>query len=132
MSPSQSKPALGRPTPFANRVAGRRARAPAAGDDQRRRSADRAPPTYGPDPRISAWRSADPRHSDVVLAYSAWLPPAGHFEADARSEHLELLTGGLPTLTAVADVPEGRIVVYTPMDDETRERLPLTRRLTAG
>jgi hypothetical protein len=35
-------------------------------------------------------------------------------------------------LTAVADVPEARIVVYTPMDDETRERLPLTRRLTAG
>jgi hypothetical protein len=28
----------------------------------------------------------------------------------------------------VADMPEARIVVYTPMDEETRQRLPLTRR----
>jgi hypothetical protein len=28
-------------------------------------------------------------------------------------------------------MPEARIVVYTPADDETRERLPLTRRLLA-
>jgi transcriptional regulator with XRE-family HTH domain len=36
------------------------------------------------------------------------------------------------TSLAVADMPEARIVVYTPADDETRERLPLTRRLAAG
>jgi hypothetical protein len=28
----------------------------------------------------------------------------------------------------VADMPEARIVVYTPIDEETRQRLPLTRR----
>ena len=28
---------------------------------------------------------------------------------------------------AVSEMPEARIVVYTPADDETRERLPLTR-----
>jgi hypothetical protein len=28
-----------------------------------------ARPTCGPDPRTSAWRSADPRRSDAVLAY---------------------------------------------------------------
>jgi transcriptional regulator with XRE-family HTH domain len=32
------------------------------------------------------------------------------------------------TSLAVADMPEARIVVYTPVDQETRERLPLTRR----
>jgi transcriptional regulator with XRE-family HTH domain len=32
------------------------------------------------------------------------------------------------TSLAVADMPDARIVVYTPVDDETRERLPLTRR----
>jgi transcriptional regulator with XRE-family HTH domain len=32
------------------------------------------------------------------------------------------------TSLAVADMPETRIVVYTPADGETRERLPLTRR----
>jgi hypothetical protein len=32
------------------------------------------------------------------------------------------------TSLAVADMPEARIVVYTPQDQETRERLPLTRR----
>ena len=29
-------------------------------------------------------------------------------------------------------MPEARIVVYTPVDAETRERLPLTRRPAAG
>ena len=32
------------------------------------------------------------------------------------------------TSLAVADMPEARIVAYTPVDDETRDRLPLTRR----
>jgi hypothetical protein len=27
----------------------------------------------------------------------------------------------------VPDVPEGRIMVYTPRDDDTRARMPLTR-----
>jgi transcriptional regulator with XRE-family HTH domain len=36
------------------------------------------------------------------------------------------------TSLAVADMPEARIVVYTPIDDETRQRLPLTRRRPAG
>ena len=31
------------------------------------------------------------------------------------------------TSLAVTEMPETRIVVYTPADDETRERLPLTR-----
>jgi len=29
-------------------------------------------------------------------------------------------------------MPEARIVVYTPRDDQTRERMPLTRRTRAG
>jgi MmyB-like transcription regulator ligand binding domain len=33
---------------------------------------------------------------------------------------------------AVADLPEARIVVYTPVDQETRERLPLTRLVREG
>jgi hypothetical protein len=32
------------------------------------------------------------------------------------------------TSLAVSDVPEARIVVYTPVDQDSRERLPLTRR----
>ncbi len=32
------------------------------------------------------------------------------------------------TSLAVADMPEARIVAYTPADEQTRERLPLTRR----
>jgi hypothetical protein len=32
----------------------------------------------------------------------------------------------------VPDLPEARIVVYTPRDDETRARLPLTRRAPAS
>jgi MmyB-like transcription regulator ligand binding domain/Helix-turn-helix domain len=32
------------------------------------------------------------------------------------------------TSLAVADLPEARIVAYTPVDEETRRRLPLTRR----
>ena len=36
------------------------------------------------------------------------------------------------TSLAVADMPEARIVVYTPTDEETRRRLPLTRRATAA
>jgi transcriptional regulator with XRE-family HTH domain len=34
----------------------------------------------------------------------------------------------LSTSLAVADLPEARILVYTPADEETRRRLPLTRR----
>jgi hypothetical protein len=103
MSPSQFKPAQGRPTPFANRVAARRARAPAAGD---------ATPTW------------------------SWPTRPGYLPRPPRSRRTIRTLGAahrrLPHLTAVADMPEARIVVYTPMDDETRERLPLTRRLTAG
>jgi hypothetical protein len=32
----------------------------------------------------------------------------------------------------VPDLPEARIVVYTPRDDETRAKLPLTRRTPAS
>jgi hypothetical protein len=32
----------------------------------------------------------------------------------------------------VPDMPEARIVVYTPRDDPTRERMPLTRRTRAA
>jgi hypothetical protein len=32
----------------------------------------------------------------------------------------------------VPDLPEARIVVYTPRDEETRARLPLTRRTPAS
>ena len=32
----------------------------------------------------------------------------------------------------VPAMPEARIVVYTPQDDETRERMPLTRRAAPG
>jgi hypothetical protein len=32
----------------------------------------------------------------------------------------------------VPDMPEARIVVYTPRDDQTRERMPLTRRARAA
>jgi transcriptional regulator with XRE-family HTH domain len=32
----------------------------------------------------------------------------------------------------VPDLPEARIVVYTPQDDQTRERMPLTRRAAPG
>ena len=34
----------------------------------------------------------------------------------------------LSTSLVVADLPEARILVYTPADEETRRRLPLTRR----
>jgi MmyB-like transcription regulator ligand binding domain/Helix-turn-helix domain len=44
--------------------------------------------------------------------------------AHPRAGLLRLRTTSL----AVADMPEARIVAYTPVDDETRERLPLTRR----
>ena len=50
-----------------------------------------AQPTCGPDPRTSAWRSADPRHSDAVLAN---LSPATSRPASTTGEHQELLTGG--------------------------------------
>jgi MmyB-like transcription regulator ligand binding domain/Helix-turn-helix domain len=45
-----------------------------------------------------------------------------HF-LDPRAGLLRMLTTSL----AVSEMPECRIVVYTPADDETRERLPLTR-----
>ena len=51
----------------------------------------------------------------------------------SRTKHFLHPEAGLlrlrSTSLAVADMPEARIVVYTPMDDETRERLHLTRRL---
>ena len=54
----------------------------------------------------------------------------------SRSKHFLHPEAGLlrlrSTSLAVADMPEARIVVYTPVDDETRERLPLTRRPAAG
>jgi transcriptional regulator with XRE-family HTH domain len=50
----------------------------------------------------------------------------------SRTKHFLLPRAGLlrlrSTSLAVADMPEARIVVYTPVDDETRARLPLTRR----
>lgn len=50
----------------------------------------------------------------------------------SRTKHFLHPDAGLlrlrSTSLAVADMPEARIVVYTPADDETRERLPLTRR----
>jgi transcriptional regulator with XRE-family HTH domain len=50
----------------------------------------------------------------------------------SRTKHFLHPEAGLlrlrSTSLAVADMPEARIVVYTPIDDETRERLPLTRR----
>jgi hypothetical protein len=53
----------------------------------------------------------------------------------SRTKHFLHPQAGLlrlrSTSLAVADMPEARIVVYTPADDETRERLPLTRRLLA-
>jgi hypothetical protein len=49
----------------------------------------------------------------------------------SRTKHLLHPEAGLlrlrSTSLAVADMPEARIVVYTPTDDETRERLALTR-----
>jgi hypothetical protein len=32
----------------------------------------------------------------------------------------------------VPDIPDARIVVYTPQDDQTRDRMPLTRRTRAA
>jgi transposase len=50
----------------------------------------------------------------------------------SRSKHLLHPEAGLlrlrSTSLAVADMPEARIVVYTPADEESRQRLPLTRR----
>jgi hypothetical protein len=66
----------------------------------------------------------------------SWPTRPGYLPRPPRSRRTIRTLGAahrrLPHLTAVADMPEARIVVYTPMDDETRERLPLTRRLTAG
>jgi transcriptional regulator with XRE-family HTH domain len=54
----------------------------------------------------------------------------------SRTKHFLHPRAGLlrlrSTSLAVADMPEARIVVYTPVDQETRERLPLTRRDRAG
>jgi len=50
----------------------------------------------------------------------------------SRTKHFLHPDAGLlrlrSTSLAVADMPETRVVVYTPVDQETRERLPLTRR----
>jgi transcriptional regulator with XRE-family HTH domain len=43
---------------------------------------------------------------------------------DPRAGLLRIIT----TSFAVTEMPETRVVVYTPADEETRERLPLTRR----
>jgi hypothetical protein len=50
-----------------------------------------AQPTCVPDPRTSAWRSADPRRSDAVLANRSPAPPR---PASTTGEHQEPLTGG--------------------------------------
>ena len=56
----------------------------------------------------------------------------------SRTKHLLHPVAGLlrlrSTSLAVADMAEARIVVYTPADEETRQRLPLTRRhgISAG
>jgi hypothetical protein len=50
----------------------------------------------------------------------------------SRTKHFLHPDAGLlrlrSTSLAVADMPEARLVVYTPIDEETRQRLPLTRR----
>jgi transcriptional regulator with XRE-family HTH domain len=50
----------------------------------------------------------------------------------SRTKHFLHPDAGLlrlrSTSLAVADMPEARVVVYTPTDEETRRRLPLTRR----
>jgi transcriptional regulator with XRE-family HTH domain len=50
----------------------------------------------------------------------------------SRTKHFLHPEAGLlrlrSTSLAVADMPEARIVVYTPIDEDTRQRLPLTRR----
>jgi transcriptional regulator with XRE-family HTH domain len=50
----------------------------------------------------------------------------------SRTKHFLHPDAGLlrlrSTSLAVADMPEARLVVYTPIDEETRRRLPLTRR----
>jgi transcriptional regulator with XRE-family HTH domain len=50
----------------------------------------------------------------------------------SRTKHFLHPDAGLlrlrSTSLAVADMPEARVVVYTPTDEETRQRLPLTRR----
>jgi MmyB-like transcription regulator ligand binding domain len=51
---------------------------------------------------------------------------------ESRVKHYLHADAGLlrlrTTSLAVADMPEARIVAYTPVDEETRRRLPLTRR----
>jgi hypothetical protein len=65
---------------------------------------------------------------------SAVDPPRGG-EPGVAQQALPVPQAGLlrlrSTSLAVADMPEARIVVDTPSDDETRERLPLTRRQAA-
>jgi hypothetical protein len=49
--------------------------------------------------------------------------------------YLHPLTGALHLAVSelqVLDMPEARIVVYTPRDDQTRDRMPLTRRTRAA
>jgi transcriptional regulator with XRE-family HTH domain len=50
----------------------------------------------------------------------------------SRTKHFLHPEAGLlrlrSTSLAVADMPEARVVIYTPIDEETRRRLPLTRR----
>jgi hypothetical protein len=57
-----------------------------------------AQPTCGPDPRTSAWRSADPRRSDAVLAYPG---PATTRPASTTGNTRSPLTGGFPLDGAV-------------------------------
>jgi hypothetical protein len=62
---------------------------------------------------------------------------ARHEVADSESRTLTYLHPRAGTLSLVVselnvpDMPEARIVVYTPRDEETRARMPLTRRTTA-
>jgi hypothetical protein len=71
--------------------------------------------------RLSA---ASPEFAELWARHEVAKPESStkHF-MDPDAGLLRLRTTSL----AVADMPEARIVVYTPADDETRERLPLTR-----
>jgi transcriptional regulator with XRE-family HTH domain len=72
--------------------------------------------------RLSA---ASPEFAELWARHEV-ASPASHVKhfMHPRAGLLRLLSTSL----AVADMPEARIVVYTPADEETRGRLPLTRR----
>ena len=63
---------------------------------------------------------------------------AQHEVADSQPRTLSYLhprAGSLSLAVSELDIPalpEARIVVYTPIDEDTRSRMPLTRRTPAG